>query len=51
MGHKFHPWEGGEGKVTSQYLYCHVELGKKYIKEGNFMRLLKCSMQLKYTHP
>ena len=19
MGHKFHPWEGGEGKITTQY--------------------------------
>ena len=23
---KFHPWEGGEGKVTSQYVFCRVEL-------------------------
>ena len=24
----FHPWEGGEGKVISQYLCCHLELTK-----------------------
>ncbi|MFV0553154.1 MAG: DUF5107 domain-containing protein [Mangrovibacterium sp.] len=29
MGRQFHPWEGGEGKATGQYLYCHVELAKK----------------------
>ncbi|MGI9061116.1 MAG: DUF5107 domain-containing protein [Ktedonobacteraceae bacterium] len=24
----FHPWEGGEGKVTGQYVFAQVELGK-----------------------
>ena len=41
---KFHPWEGGEGKVTSQYLLCRVELAKIAIREGRFddaIRLLK----------
>jgi tetratricopeptide (TPR) repeat protein len=28
---KFHPWEGGEGKVTSQYVYSLTELGKQAI--------------------
>ncbi|MDB5052737.1 MAG: Tetratricopeptide 2 repeat protein, partial [Bacilli bacterium] len=28
---KFHPWEGGEGKVSSQYVLCHVELAKKFL--------------------
>jgi tetratricopeptide (TPR) repeat protein len=32
----FHPWEGGEGKVTGQYVFGHVELGKKKLQEGNF---------------
>jgi tetratricopeptide (TPR) repeat protein len=27
----FHPWEGGEGKVTGQYILAHVELGKRYL--------------------
>ncbi|HLJ35263.1 MAG TPA: DUF5107 domain-containing protein [Ktedonobacteraceae bacterium] len=27
-GHTFHPWEGGEGKVTGQYVLALVELGK-----------------------
>ncbi|WP_462409327.1 tetratricopeptide repeat protein [Neobacillus sp. Marseille-QA0830] len=27
----FHPWEGGEGKVTGQYVWAHVELGKRYL--------------------
>lgn len=31
----FHPWEGGEGKVTGQYVLAHVELGKVMLREGN----------------
>ena len=41
---KFHPWEGGEGKVTSQYVLCRVELAKIALKEARYadaVRLLK----------
>ena len=27
--HKFHPWEGGEGKVSGQYQICRVGLAKQ----------------------
>ena len=30
----FHPWEGGEGKVTAQYHHARVELAKKALAEG-----------------
>lgn len=30
-GFTFHPWEGGEGKVVSQYLIAHIALAKKAI--------------------
>ena len=33
---KFHPWEGGEGKVTGQYTLCRVELAKIAIAEQRF---------------
>lgn len=33
---KFHPWEGGEGKVSGQYILCRVELAKKAISEQRF---------------
>lgn len=36
MSRKFHPWEGGEGKVTGQYLTCHIELAKRAILSGGF---------------
>ena len=31
--HKFHPWEGGEGKVPAQYQICRVEQAKRLLTE------------------
>ncbi len=31
--HKFHPWEGGEGKVPAQYQICRVELAKELLQQ------------------
>ncbi|ASB49765.1 DUF5107 domain-containing protein [Alkalitalea saponilacus] len=36
MKRKFHPWEGGEGKVTNQYVSCLVEMAKKAMMQKNF---------------
>jgi tetratricopeptide (TPR) repeat protein len=36
----FHPWEGGEGKVTSQFVFCHVALAKKYLFEEHYRKAL-----------
>lgn len=33
---QFHPWEGGEGKVTAQYLYALIALARIEIKNNNF---------------
>lgn len=30
---KFHPWEGGEGKVPAQYQYARVELAKRALRQ------------------
>ena len=35
-GRHFHPWEGGEGKVTGQYLLCHTELAKQAILDQQY---------------
>jgi tetratricopeptide (TPR) repeat protein len=40
MNHKFHPWEGGEGKVTGQYTLCHISLAKQQFKLGNYLESL-----------
>ena len=39
--HKFHPWEGGEGKVTAQYKTSLLEIAKKELEEGNYNDALK----------
>jgi tetratricopeptide (TPR) repeat protein len=35
QSHKFHPWEGGEGKVTSQYVISLVEMAKLCLGDSN----------------
>ena len=37
MNHKFHPWEGGEGKVTGQYILSHISLAKQQFILGNYL--------------
>lgn len=36
MNRKFHPWEGGEGRVSGQYTYSLIELAKSNIKLGAY---------------
>ena len=36
MRRRFYPWEGGEGKVTGQYVLSHVELAKQAIREQRY---------------
>lgn len=38
MNHKFHPWEGGEGKVTAQYVVSLVELARQAMDEKEWDR-------------
>ncbi|MGN0412311.1 MAG: DUF5107 domain-containing protein [Lachnospiraceae bacterium] len=33
MGHRFHPWEGGEGKITTQYTVALIEIARAAMKE------------------
>ena len=39
--HRFHPWEGGEGKVLKQYTRAHLELGFKALERGAFAAALE----------
>ena len=32
----FHPWEGGEGKITGQYVLCRVELAKIALRKQRY---------------
>lgn len=36
MSRKFHPWEGGEGKATGQYVFSLTERAKKAIRQNAF---------------
>ncbi|MGN6178697.1 MAG: DUF5107 domain-containing protein [Mucilaginibacter sp.] len=36
ISRKFHPWEGGEGKVSGQFIYSLIEMAKIDIQEGNY---------------
>jgi len=38
---KFHPWEGGEGKVTGQHVLSRVELAKLDLHEGLFEQAIE----------
>ena len=49
---KFHPWEGGEGKITGQYTICHVELAKIALREHRYadaLALLLATDQYPYN--
>jgi tetratricopeptide (TPR) repeat protein len=39
---RFHPWEGGEGKVTGHYVISLVEIAKKLIKQAEHQRAVEC---------
>ncbi|WP_165042524.1 DUF5107 domain-containing protein [Dysgonomonas sp. ZJ709] len=39
--HKFHPWEGGEGKIAKQYTVCRIELAKQAMKGNEFQEALR----------
>lgn len=41
LSRKLHPWEGGEGKATTQYKTALVELAKQKIKQDDYKAALK----------
>lgn len=50
-GHIFHPWEGGEGKVTAQYQACRVELAKQALASGDYAKAVRLLEEcLVYPH-
>jgi tetratricopeptide (TPR) repeat protein len=40
-GRKFHPWEGGEGKITRQYVLCRIELAKEALARKDYAEALR----------
>ncbi|HLN74187.1 MAG TPA: DUF5107 domain-containing protein [Prolixibacteraceae bacterium] len=41
MARKFHPWEGGEGKVTGQYVVSLTEMARKAIALGEYEKAVE----------
>ncbi len=37
---KFHPWEGGEGKITKQYTLCRLELAKQAMAKEEYEKAI-----------
>jgi tetratricopeptide (TPR) repeat protein len=51
MNRQFHPWEGGEGKASGQYVFSLVQLAKKYLDEGdNDKAIANLTMAKSYPH-
>lgn len=47
----FHPWEGGEGKVTGQYQFAHSGLGRQALENGQYEAALEhFRLALAYPH-
>jgi tetratricopeptide (TPR) repeat protein len=40
MERRFHPWEGGEGKVSGQYIYSLVEMAKNNLHAAQFKKAI-----------
>ena len=51
MARQFHPWEGGEGKVSGQYIYSLVEMTKQHIQDQEYEQAIeKLQMAQEYPH-
>ncbi len=49
--HIFHPWEGGEGKVSGQYQICRVELAKQALADNKADEAIELLSEcLEYPH-
>lgn len=49
--HQFHPWEGGEGKVSGQYQLCRQELAKKALVAKDYDKAIQLLEEcLVYPH-
>jgi tetratricopeptide (TPR) repeat protein len=50
IGRKFHPWEGGEGKVSAQYIISLVEMAKSNIRNERYIEAVK-QLELAQFYP
>lgn len=51
MKRVFHPWEGGEGKVTKQYVTSLIQMARDHIRHCEFDRAIVCLTRARsYPH-
>ena len=50
MKHHFHPWEGGEGKVTGQYVLSLLQMAKADMAAGNYADA-KAKLEKAFVYP
>lgn len=50
VNRKFHPWEGGEGKVSGQYVYNLIEKAKLALSNGQLQTAIEL-LQASLTYP
>ncbi len=48
MRRKFHPWEGGEGKVTGQYIFSLNEMARESIETKDFQQAIDLLIQAQH---
>jgi tetratricopeptide (TPR) repeat protein len=41
LSRRFHPWEGGEGLVSAQYVWAHVLIGRSLLERGDAQQALE----------
>lgn len=49
--HHFHPWEGGEGKVSTQYQICRLELAKQLLADKTDLKKAVTLLEECLTYP
>ena len=51
MSRVFHPWEGGEGKVTGQYVASLIQMAREHIQLAEYDRAIVCLTRARsYPH-
>jgi tetratricopeptide (TPR) repeat protein len=51
MNRHFHPWEGGEGKVSAQYKYCLIQMARNKLNENDFNGAIEFLQQAEVYPP
>lgn len=51
MSRTFHPWEGGEGKTTGQYVTCLVQMARRKLQQGQPAQAIELLQQAQVYQP